>query len=113
MVSGYDVWWWSLLRCERGPLPEVRAEVRLLSIAPSYTVTEMPLLMVRLKRHTQGIVVIVYNRVICIFLGRKLMIRCDIICTVVSVADVDRRLICLLDPARCHGLLRCIYVPVW
>ena len=26
------------------------------------------------------------------------------------MADVDRRLICLLDPARCHGLPRCIYV---
>ena len=27
-----------------------------------------------------------------------------------SVADVDRQLICLLDPARCHGPPRCIYV---
>ena len=31
-------------------------------------------------------------------------------CTVVSVADVDRRLICLSNIARCHGPPRCIYV---
>ena len=50
------------------------------------------------------------NRVIYIFLGRTLTIRYDVMCTVVSVADVDRRLICLSNIARCHGPPRCIYV---
>ena len=31
-------------------------------------------------------------------------------CTVVLVADVNRRLICLSDPACCHVSPRCIYV---
>ena len=39
-----------------------------------------------------------------------LTIRYDVICTVVFAADVDRRLVCLLSPARCHRLPRYIYV---
>ena len=38
------------------------------------------------------------------------MIRYDVICTVVFAANVNRRLICLLGPARCHGSPRCVYV---
>ena len=57
----------------------------------------------------------VYVRNSCNRLQTKLFIysRCrtlTIRSTVVSVADVDRRLICLSDPARCHGPPRCIYV---
>ena len=49
------------------------------------------------------------NRVNYVFSGRTLTIRYDVICTVVFVADDDRRLICLSDPARCHGP-PCTYV---